>query len=283
MESAAFYEKDIRELINIGLSYIPENCAVSKVIRDAIATYDKGMTVAESREYIMQNYIGHLEWHAIADEDEEKGYGEGRMGWDVPSNIMIIIYGLLFGEGDFEKAMCTAVNYGEDTDCTAGTIAALYGIMYGTQIFDEKWVKPIGNKLVTISINPFLMYGRIPRTVEELTDRVIALHQQAFEKYQLREWNNEGFYAKPYFQNIYDEMKVVRFGFPYLNVRLDYCGDPTIVSGEPKKIKFILSNTSKAVTSDRVNVYLYAREGCQIAPQKEQAVFLTMALSLIHI
>ena len=113
--------------------------------------------------------------------------------------------------------------------------------------------------------------------MEELTDRVLALHQQAFEKYQLREWNNESFYAKPYFQNIYDEMKVVRFGFPYLNVRLDYCGDPTIVSGEPKKIKFILSNTSKAVTSDRVNVYLYAREGCQIAPQKEQAVFLTMA------
>lgn len=57
--------------------------------------------------------------------------------------------------------MCTAVNYGEDTDCTAGTIAALYGIMHGTKVFGEKWVKPIGNRLVTISINPFLMYGRI--------------------------------------------------------------------------------------------------------------------------
>lgn len=56
-----------------------------------MATYDKGMTVEESREYIMQNYIGHLEWHAISGEDEEKGYSEGKMGWDVPSNIMIII------------------------------------------------------------------------------------------------------------------------------------------------------------------------------------------------
>lgn len=121
------------------------------------------------------------------------------------------------------------------------------------------------------------MYGKLPKTVEELTERVMALHEQAFEKHRLEEWSGESFYAKSYFKNIYDEMKVVRYQFPYLNVRLDYCGAPAIVSGEPKKIKFILSNTSKAVTSDRVNVYLYAREGCQITPQPEQAVFLTMA------
>ncbi len=276
MESAAFYEKNIRELISIGLSYIPEDCAVSKVVRDAIATYDSGMTVEESRDYIMKNYIGHIEWHAISDEDEAKGYSEGKMGWDVPSNIMIIIYGLLYGGGDFEKAMCTAVNYGEDTDCTAGTIAALYGIMYGTEVFGEKWVKPIGNKIVTVSINPFLMYGRIPKTVEELTDRVTALHDKAFDENNLS-GHADSFYAKPYFKNIYDEMKTVRYNFPYLNVRLDYCGDPTIKSGEPKKIKFILSNTSKAVTSDRVRAYLYTRNGCTVAPQAEQAVFLTMA------
>lgn len=277
MESAAFYIRDIRRLISIGLSYIPEDCAVSRAVRDAVATFDKGISFGESREYILKNYIGHLEWHAISDEDEAKGYAEGKMGFDVPSNIMIIIYGLLFGQGDFEKAMCTAVNYGEDTDCTAGTIAALYGIMYGTGVFGEKWVKPIGNKLVTISINPFLMYGKIPKTVDELTDRVTRLHLQAFAKHGLREWNGESFSAKPYFQNIYDEMHVVRYPFPYLNVRLDYCGDPVLRLGEPKKIRFILSNTSKAVTSDRVRVYLYAREGCRVAPQPEQAVFLTMA------
>lgn len=277
MESAAFYEKDVQELIRIGLSYIPEDCAVSRAVRDAVATYQQGMTMEESREYIMKNYIGHLEWHGISEEDEKKGYAEGKMGFDVPSNIMIIIYGLLFGEGDVEKAMCTAVHYGEDTDCTAGTIAALYGIMHGVGIFDEKWTKPIGNKLVTISINPFLMYGKIPKTVEELTERVVLLHQQAFAKYQLTDWQGECFYAKPYFLNIYDEMKVVRYQFPYLNVRLDYCGEPVLKRDEPKRIKFILSNTSKAVTSDRVNVYLYAREGCQVLPQSEQSVFLTMA------
>ena len=171
------------------------------------------------------------------------------------------------------------MNYGEDTDCTAGTIAALYGMMYGRSVFDEKWTKPIGNKLVTISIDPFLMYGKIPKTVEELTERVTVLYEKAQKEFGLAEWSGdvEDFYAKPYFRNIYREMNVVRFEFPGLNIRLDYCGDPVIRRGEPKKIKFILSNKSKYVTSDRVNVYLYAREGCEILPQKEQNIFLSMA------
>ena len=72
-------------------------------------------------------------------------------------------------------------------------------------------------------------------------------------------------------------MKTVKYEFPYLNVRVDYCGDPVINAEEPKKIRFILSNTSKSVTSDRLNVYLYNRDGCTVSPQNEASVFLTMA------
>lgn len=162
------------------------------------------------------------------------------MGWDVPSNIMIIIYGLLFGEGNFEKSVLTAVHYGEDTDCTAGTIASLFGIMYGIEFFEEKWIEPIGRKIVTCSIDPFRMAGRIPATVEELTDRVLAIRETAWEELALtEEEREESYFAKPYFRNIYEEMKTIKYEFPYLNVRVDYCGDPVITRDEPKKIKFI--------------------------------------------
>lgn len=87
MESAAFYEKDVRELINIGLGYIPEDCAVSNVIRDAVATFDRGMGMEESREYIMQNYIGHLEWHAIADEDEKRDTPKEKWAGTFPQTL----------------------------------------------------------------------------------------------------------------------------------------------------------------------------------------------------
>lgn len=276
MESAAFVERDIRKLIDIGLSYIPQDCAVSRAIREAVKTYDEGISFDDSRELIMQKYIGHIEWHYIDEADEQKGYAQGPMGWDVPSNIMIIIYGLLFGQGDVEKSMITAVHYGEDTDCTAGTIAALFGIMYGKEAFSEKWTRPIGNKLVTVSINPFLMYGKIPATVEEMTARVEKLHRQAFQLHNLSAWNGESLYASPWFRHIYDDMHCVRYNFPGLNVRLDYMGDPVLRPGETKRIRFQLSNLSRATTSDRLRVYLYSRPGVTISPAQEQAVFLTM-------
>lgn len=200
MESAAFYIKDIRKLIEIGLSYIPE-----------------------------------------------------------------------------------AVHFGEDTDCTAGTIASLFGIMYGVDFFEKKWTEPIGSGIVTYSIDPFRMAGRIPATVEEFTERVFKQKELAWKELGLAEKEEKGegeensWYAKPYFQNLYDEMKNIRYEFPYLNVRVDYCGEPVITQGEPKKIKLVLSNTSKSLTADRVNVYLYSRDGCIVMPQNEVSVFLTMA------
>ena len=200
MESAAFYIKDIRKLIEIGLSYIPE-----------------------------------------------------------------------------------AVHFGEDTDCTAGTIASLFGIMYGVDFFEKKWTEPIGSGIVTYSIDPFRMAGRIPATVEEFTERVFKQKELAWKELGLAEKEEEGkgeensWYAKPYFQNLYDEMKNIRYECPYLNVRVDYCGEPVITQGEPKKIKLVLSNTSKSLTADRVNVYLYSRDGCIVMPQNEVSVFLTMA------
>lgn len=36
-------------------------------------------------------------------------------------------------------------------------------------------------------------------------------------------------------QKYFDEMKTVKYEFPYLNVRVDYCGDPVINAEEPKK------------------------------------------------
>jgi ADP-ribosylglycohydrolase len=276
MESMAFFEHNIRTLIKTGLSYIPD-CAVSQCVQKAIKTFDNGINEKDSRDYIMKNYVGNLEWHYISPEDEKKGYAKGRMGWDVPSNMMIITYALLFGNGDFEKSVCTAVHYGEDTDCTAGTIAALFGIMNGIDFFPEKWIKPIGNRITTCSINPFLMMDRIPKTVNEMTDRVIVLHKNAYRELNLTLDPQDMFTASSWFKNIYNEMHTVKYEFRYLNVRLDYCGAPVIHDSEPKQIRFIITNTSKTISSERVNIYVYTKNDCSIYPAHEATVFLTMA------
>lgn len=284
MESAAFFETDVRRLVEIGLSYIPASCAVARAARRAIECVEAGMDRRAARKVMLEEWIGHIEWHYISPEDEAAGYKEGKMGWDVPSNLFIVVYSLLRCAGNFDDSILTAVSFGEDTDCTAGTIAALYGLMHGVDCIDKKWIEPIGRGIKTISLDPFRLAGRIPATIDEMSARVEKLFLAAREQFDLDiQFEPEGarpapdFTAPPYFQNLYREMETVKYAFPYMNVRLDYLGEPVLMPGVPKKIRFLLSNNSASISSDRVLVHLYAQDEVQVLPSKDAAVFLSMA------
>ena len=41
---------------------------------------------------------------------------------------------LLYGDGDHEKTICIATNFGEDTDCTPGTVGAANTIKKGCRL-----------------------------------------------------------------------------------------------------------------------------------------------------
>jgi ADP-ribosylglycohydrolase len=122
LESAAFVEKDIKKLVNIGLSYIPDDCGVTQAVRNVLASYESNKTWVEARDELISKYAGWMPRQQIRERDFEKGFIGTKRGWDVPSNIGIVIIGMLYGEGDFDKSMCIAVNCGEDTDCTGATV-----------------------------------------------------------------------------------------------------------------------------------------------------------------
>ena len=275
LESAAFFEPSLERLVEIGLSYIPADCAVARAIRDGVDFARRGVSKETAREYMMQHYIGHIEWHYMSPEDEKKGYGEGPFGFDVPSNMFIIAYNLIAGRGDLEKSMCDAVWFGEDTDCTAGTIAALHGIRCGIDSIDQKWIEPIGTKIKTISIDPFRMESRIPKDIYEFSARIERLHAEAARKFRL-DGPAKDFTAPEWFTNIYDDMRVVTYRFDYINVRLDYMGDPVIRAGEPKRIRFLISNTAKSVSTERLNLHLYTADEMQVLPGKTLSTLVTM-------
>ena len=284
MEAACFFETDITKLVDIGLSYIPKDCAIANAVRDGVACAKAGMNKQDARVHMLDHYIGHIQWHYISDADRAAGYKEGRMGWDAPSNLFILAYSLAACAGDFDASITTAVYFGEDTDCTAGTIAAMYGLMHGIGSIDKKWIEPIGRSIKTVSLDPFRLYGKIPATIEDMSRRVEKLFLRAVEEFSLDlQLKDEGAGAVPammadeYFQNIYLEMRTVKHVFPYMNVRLDYCGAPVLEAGVEKKIRLILSNNSKSISSDRVQVHLYAQDEVQVLPCKDQVVFLSMA------
>lgn len=180
MQSAAFVESDIRRLIDIGLSYIPQESALYKGISLVIDCYENGKKCEEARDVIFKKIPGAFSYqHTKLKDIKLTEYKPSPAGFDAPQNIAIAIMGLLYGEGDFGKSMLLAVNCGEDADCSAGTLAATLGIILGNSSLPEKWIKPINDVIITATLNT-LDFGMtmnipffLPRSTQELADEII--------------------------------------------------------------------------------------------------------------
>ena len=154
MESAAFGIADLRQLIEIGLSKIPEDCRVARSVRIVLEGYEKGADWRDVRRRLV--------------EDSED------LGWfQAPANIGYVILGLLYGGCDFKQSMLLAVNCGDDTDCTAATVGALLGILQGTAGIPADWRDYIGDEIKTCCLR--FGHGLFPETCTALTQAVMNL------------------------------------------------------------------------------------------------------------
>ncbi len=155
LESAAFVVGDLRRLLAIGLAKIPADCRIARNVQLAAELYDGKTDFAAARNAIVN-----------ANED---------LGWfQAPANLGFVTLALLYGEGDFGRSVALAVNCGDDTDCTAGTVGAILGIILGRSNIPREWMKPIGESIQTCSISTYNCSGCLstPRTLAELTRRV---------------------------------------------------------------------------------------------------------------
>ena len=154
MQSAAFAVENVRTCIDVALGMIPERSRLAASIRRVTECYESGVSPRDAREIIQKMNAD------IGD------------GWfEAPSNVAYAVLGLLYGEGDFKKTMFTAINCGDDTDCTGATVGATLGILNGTAGIPEDWRAYLGDSIVTISLNRTSGL-RPPKNCAELTERV---------------------------------------------------------------------------------------------------------------
>ena len=126
LESAAFIEKDKDKLIQFALSMIPPDCLLSTAVKTVVEAKKGGITWQQAREAVIK----------VTND----------LGWfQAPRNVAFTMIGWLYGDDDFGKSICIAVNCGDDTDCTGATLGSIFGILYGTTIIPEKWKAPIGD------------------------------------------------------------------------------------------------------------------------------------------
>lgn len=184
----------------------------------------------------------------------------GESGWDAPSAIGIVVIGLLYGEGDFGKSICIAVNCGEDTDCTAATVGSLLGIIGGIESIPQKWLEPIGESIKTCCVyTSDWVNFQIPKTVDELTERILTIvpeflgwrvarfnteeagytltvleaDQLICHDQYINPWHNRNFHA-----TLMESPFAVHYDFLLYKAVLDYGREPFI--REDEKYTFIL-------------------------------------------
>jgi len=153
LESMAFFESNLRVLIDKALAYIPKDCRVARSIKIVLDSYDKGISWQEARELILKD--------------------SADLGWfQAPGNVAFTVLGLIYGEGDFKKSLIYAINCGDDTDCTGATCGAVLGIIMGVDNIPADWREYIGDRIMSICINGDYV-GRCPKTCTNLTERVL--------------------------------------------------------------------------------------------------------------
>ncbi len=233
MEAAAFVVSDLRKIIEIGLSKIPGDCRVARAAKLACSLYDKKTAFKKARE-------------AIVKDSEDLGW------FQAPGNIGFTILGLLYGEGDFGRTISLANNCGDDTDCTAATAGAIFGIIKGRSGIPKKWLDPIGESIKTVAIDPFSL--DIPQSLGELTDRVVNLallnqHENPALP-RIAKGKSSGF-DKDFVENLSGSAAVEKriwarspyelsFDLPFGELTVDYENGPYVETDKPLKLTFRL-------------------------------------------
>ena len=178
VQSAAFQTDDIPALIDIGLAYIPEDCQLRRCIDLVVRCYNEGKDWRQARKELLLFApspfgLRYIYDNDIPDQNPEPDIPMGDVGHDAATNVAISVIGLLWGNGDFTESLCIAANCGEDTDCTAGFIGALMGILRGVDGIEHRWIDPIGDEIKTLTVDR--TKGDICTSVSELTERVCRL------------------------------------------------------------------------------------------------------------
>ncbi|MBK8023707.1 MAG: ADP-ribosylglycohydrolase family protein [Chloroflexi bacterium] len=135
--SAAFSERDPHRLIETALEQVPSGSDYDLVMRTLLAFH-----------------AAHPDdWHqAFAFLKAEFGYQHYEGMVPIIPNAGVVALGLLYGEGDFSRAIQIANMAGWDTDCNVGNVGAIMGVAVGVEGIEARWREPMNDLLIAASV-----------------------------------------------------------------------------------------------------------------------------------
>ena len=133
MLACAAVTDDIYDIINGGLAQIPSTGRLYQAISAVLQQHKNGLKCEDCFANI----------HAKYDEYSEHDWCH------TISNAMIVTAALLYGNGDFGKSVCLAVQTGFDTDCNGATVGSVVGMQKGIGCIEYEWQQPLHGRIDT--------------------------------------------------------------------------------------------------------------------------------------
>lgn len=172
MYAAAFFETDIRKLIETGLKELPADGRYAQTVREMIALHDRYPSEWQKA------------WAVMADKYYVNEPDMTKTIWNANLNGACAILALLYGNGEFQHTLDLACAMGFDADNQAATLAGLLGVINGFSNIPselylpiEGWTVPFNDRYVNITRYDLPDAGiqdMIDRTLKQSIDLVLS-------------------------------------------------------------------------------------------------------------
>ena len=178
MISAAFFETDVRKLVEIAVAAVPNEGPFAEGIRDVVKWHGEHDSWRDTRDKIHQKYYAYKKGDYEAPVSVVSSLANGLTG------VMAVLY----GEGDYLKTVGIATSAGYDCDNQAATAGGLIGVLNGLSGMGEaaveqtmdlpawrRWQKPFNDTYVNVSRDEI----RLRTPIGEIVERIAAVAKAA--------------------------------------------------------------------------------------------------------
>ncbi len=165
MHAAAYTADSIEELVETGISVIPEGTKFRNIMDIVMASYKNGDT--------WEVAWGKVEQACGRDDRCPEGAGNS-YNIDAKINAAYIIIGLLWGNGDFAKTVEISCRCGQDSDCNPSSAASILGNYLGASNIPDIYKAELNYEDVFSATN---------YTLTEVLDLNTALTKEVLEAY----------------------------------------------------------------------------------------------------
>ncbi len=172
--SLAFVEERIEKIVDQAIRLLPQNCEYAIMARDVQRVFHQHPDDwKKTWQYVREAY-NHQKYPGVV---------------HIIPNGAIVVLSLLHSRGDFSKSICIATMCGLDTDCNAGNVGTIMGVLKGVEGIDGAWRKPIADFVAASSVVGSLNIVDLPTMAHYLSALGLAMEKvDSLSTGDPREW-----------------------------------------------------------------------------------------------